>query len=539
MVVVKNTKNVVEPPPKKTPFAFSIPILIAAVTIGLYVLAFPPFQLPQLAYFFGVPFLIWVNRTNSCRAIRLVIIAIPSFSWFILLFWLRHVTWGGLIALSALMAAFHIPWYLVAAKVFHDLHTTHYRLLKLCGLAALWVCLEWARGFVHTGLGFPWLTLAVTQWTWTPILQIASLTGAYGISFILILFNVTLASYFIGLIHRVKKTPLAENTRYDPFAAIFALTIAFLIFVKNLPQKSQEEFLFKAAIVQPNIPGTLKWDPNRFQENLSVLKTETLKFINQSIDVIIWPETALPLPIKGDDGMLVWTESLVNQVNKPLWLGSLAQDNDLWYNSLLVVLPESGLQDGFYSKRKRVLLGEYVPLRKWLPFINKFIPVEWDIAAGQSSELLDVHIHNLSLKMGGLVCFEDIFPELSRTSVRDGADFFLIVTNNAWYGEEWGAYQHAAHCVLRAIETRRLFIRCGNAGWSGWIDEWGIIRQVAEKNNTIYFRGSSVFEVFRNKQWIHYLSPYVHFGNWFVCVCFALVILLFIVHRKNENKGSV
>jgi len=538
--VEKNIKNVVEPVSKKNLSAFVIPILIAAITIGLYVLAFPPFKLPEFAYFFSVPFLIWVNRANRFRGIIIsVIIAITFFSWFILLFWLRHVTWGGLIALSALMAAFHIPWYLVAAKVFRNLHTTHYRLLKLCGLAGLWVSLEWTRGFIHTGLGFPWLTLGITQWTRPIILQIASLMGAYGVSFILIFFNLTLASYLIGLIHRIKKTPSINNTKYDLFAAILSLVFVFLFFVKNLPQKNQEEFLFKAAIIQPNIPGTLKWDANRFKENLSILKTETLKFTNQPIDVIIWPETALPVPIKGDDGMQVWTESLVNQVNKLLWLGSLAQVNHLWYNSLLIVLPQSGLQDEFYSKRKRVLFGEYVPLRNWFPFVNKFIPVDWDIAAGQGSHLLDVRIHDLSLKMGGLVCFEDIFPELSRASVRDGADFFLVVTNNAWYGEEWCAYQHAAHSILRAVETRRPFIRCGNAGWSGWIDEWGVIRQVTEQNNTIYFRGTDTFEVFRNKQWIHYLSPYVRYGDWFVYICFGLVLLSFIMHKKNEIKGSV
>lgn len=535
--VVKNIRNAVELLLKKSLHTFVIPICIVILSILLYVLAFPPFKFGVLGFFFTIPFLIWADATKCRKSIWVAAIAIPYFSWFILLFWLRHVTWGGLIALAAIMTFFHTLWYLVAAKVFSKLHTIaiHYRVIQLCGLAALWTLLEWARGFIYTGLGFPWLTLATTQWNHPKLLQIASVTGAYGVSFFLIFFNVTIASIFLGFIHYKKKN-FSSSVRYNILALLVAVAIVFLSFIKSLPQRTQEELLFKAAVIQPNIPGILKWEPGRFQKNLSVLKEETLKFAQKPVDVVIWPETALPAPIKGDEGMQAWTEFLVDEVHKPLWLGSLTKEKSEWYNSLAVVLPESGLENEIYSKRKRVLFGEYVPCRNWFPFLNKFIPVEWDIAAGEGTRLLKVRIHDSTLKMGGLVCFEDIFPELTRASVREGADFLLVVTNNAWYGEEWGAYQHAVHSILRAVESRRPFVRCGNAGWSGWIDEWGTIRQVAEKDATIYFRGSEIFEVFRNRYWANRLSFYTRYGDWFIGLCCMVIIFAFVSYKKNENK---
>ena len=94
------------------------------------------------------------------------------------------------------------------------------------------------------------------------------------------------------------------------------------------------------------------------------------------------------------------------------------------------------------------------------------------------------------MPVGVLICYEDIFPALARENTLAGADVLAVLTNNAWYGEGGAAYQHAAHSVLRAVENRRPVVRCGNGGWSGWIDEYGNIRDtLRDENGTIYFRG--------------------------------------------------
>ena len=125
-----------------------------------------------------------------------------------------------------------------------------------------------------------------------------------------------------------------------------------------------------------------------------------------------------------------------------------------------------------------------------------------------------------------LVADEDLFPQLAVDEVRSGADALVVVTNDAWYGEGAAAYQHAASSVLRAVETRRPVLRCGNAGWSGWIDEFGNIRRVAtDESGSIYFRGTRLARVTRDQRWVGRNSFYVEHGDWFVLACACLAAL--------------
>ncbi len=110
------------------------------------------------------------------------------------------------------------------------------------------------------------------------------------------------------------------------------------------------------------------------------------------------------------------------------------------------------------------------------------------------------------------------------TSVLAGADVLAVLTNNGWFGEGGAAYQHAAHSVLRAVETRRPVVRCGNGGWSGWIDEYGRIRAVLTNDeDSIYFRGIRAVNLSRDRRWVGRESFYVAHGDWFLIVCFVLL----------------
>jgi len=124
-----------------------------------------------------------------------------------------------------------------------------------------------------------------------------------------------------------------------------------------------------------------------------------------------------------------------------------------------------------------------------------------------------------------LICYEDIFSNLARESAVSGAEVLAVLTNDAWYGEGGAAYQHAAHSVLRAVETRRPVVRCGNGGWSGWIDEYGNIR-VTVKNgaDSVYFRGSDTLNITRDVQWRDRQSFYALHGDWFLLVCVGLTV---------------
>jgi apolipoprotein N-acyltransferase len=184
------------------------------------------------------------------------------------------------------------------------------------------------------------------------------------------------------------------------------------------------------------------------------------------------------------------------------------------------------VQTAYYSKRRLVQFGEYIPLRPLFGWIGKFVPIGDDFAPGDDSSPLVVTLGRGAAALGVLICYEDLFPALARSEVRYGADALVVVTNDAWYGEGAAAYQHAAHSVLRAVETRRPVLRCGNAGWSGWIDEFGSVRKVvADADGSVYFRGVQYADVTRDHRWVGRSSYYVEHGDWFVAACAGLALL--------------
>ena len=159
---------------------------------------------------------------------------------------------------------------------------------------------------------------------------------------------------------------------------------------------------------------------------------------------------------------------------------------------------------------------------------EKVVPIGGDFQPGESAAPLAVPAGREEAQAGVLICFEDIFPGLARDSVLAGADFLAVLTNNGWFGEGGAAQQHAAHSVLRAVETRRPVLRCGNGGWSGWIDEYGQIRHaVKDEAGSIYFRGFQTFNVTRDQRWAGRASAYTRHGDWFLAVCAGLAVLAF------------
>jgi apolipoprotein N-acyltransferase len=235
--------------------------------------------------------------------------------------------------------------------------------------------------------------------------------------------------------------------------------------------------------------------------------------------------------VRGDPRTRAWIESLAARAKVPLVLGSIAIEHpgradEAWYNGVFVVTPDLGEQTAYYAKRHLVPFGEYIPLRPVLGWLRKVVPIGDDFTPGRSAAPLLVPVRHESLAAGPLICFEDIFPALARADVRDGADFLVVATNSAWYGESGAAYQHAAHSVLRAVETRRPVLRCGNSGWTGWIDEFGVVRGVLTgAQGSIYTRGVKTLAVRRDARWIGRQSFYVQHGDWFVAVCAGLAAL--------------
>jgi apolipoprotein N-acyltransferase len=243
-----------------------------------------------------------------------------------------------------------------------------------------------------------------------------------------------------------------------------------------------------------------------------------------------------------------FVESLAARTKAPMLVGSIAiedrgQAGERWFNGAFVIDPVSGLQESYYAKRHLVPFGEYVPLRPIFGWLSKFVPIGDDFQRGSDAAPLIVGLREGPAVVGPLICYEDIYPGLARSSARSGAELLCVLTNNAWYGEGGAAYQHAAHSVLRAVETRRPLLRCGNGGWSGWIDEFGNIRTtLRDENDSVYFRGGGTVNVTRDLRWHDRLSFYTQHGDWFVMLSACLVILAYylvlIMHPPRPKPGE-
>ncbi|MEY4938773.1 MAG: hypothetical protein RIQ93_508 [Verrucomicrobiota bacterium] len=221
-------------------------------------------------------------------------------------------------------------------------------------------------------------------------------------------------------------------------------------------------------------------------------------------------------------------ESLARRAGVPLLIGSIAVENagkpdESWFNGAFVVTPDGGLQADYYAKRQLVPFGEFVPLRPVLGWLSKFVPIGGDFSRGADSAPALIPLRGEGVVVGPLICYEDIYPQLARSSALATSSILVVLTNNGWFGEGGAAFQHAAHSVLRAVETRRPLLRCGNGGWSGWIDEYGSVRAtLTNKDGRIYFRGQQTLEVKRDSRWIGQYTFYTEYGDWFVLVCAVL-----------------
>ena len=503
---------------------------VFVLTVLLAVVSFPPFHTPEFAYAMLIPGIFWAYNKPRLKLFVGTMFAAQAVAWTLILGWLHHVTWGGLLLLGPVIGGWIGTWYLAAWWTMPRMvgRPTFVRLIALVGLAGAWVLIEWSRTWLLGG--FPWLPLAASQWERASILQIAAFTGAYGVSFVLVAMNLGFAAMAHSLF--IERQSGWNLRRPEFMFSLFLLMVCVSVQVQEMFNRQRFTApLGRFAFVQPYIPQDLKWDPAQVQAIMDVLETTTLKAGETRPDLILWPEASSPLAVRGREDAAAFVSSLAARAHTPLLLGSIAIEQpgtaqERWYNAALLVTPIGGVQKDYYAKRHLVPFGEYIPLRPVFGWLTKFVPIGDDFMRGPGPAPMVMPLRENPAVFGPLICYEDIFPDLARESVRAGAEVLAVLTNSAWYGEGGASYQHAAHAVLRAVETRRPVLRCGNGGWSGWIDEFGGVRSVVtNEQGSIYFRGTRTATVTRDRRWIGRESVYVQYGDWFVLVSFGAVLV--------------
>jgi len=384
----------------------------------------------------------------------------------------------------------------------------------------LWVLLEYGKAHLLTG--FPWGSLAYSQYLNLPMVQIGDLTGTYGVSFSLVFVNAVLCdviakkeSRFVVLTELVAGS-LLLSAAYSYGVYRLADTGAR---IRNTPAKP-------VAVVQGNIDQSIKWDP-RFQEETIRTYTELSgKAALGSPDLIVWPETATPFFFQQIDAQHGEVVAVAKGAKAFLIFGSISYrriDNRTHYQNSAYLISPQGEVIGRYDKVHLVPYGEYVPLRRFFPFIEKLAVGVGDFLPGEGFEPISMD----GERAGILICYEAIFPEISRAYRERGASFLVNLTNDAWFGRSSAPYQHLAITAFRAVENRLFILRAANTGISAVIAPTGEILSRTELFETTVLEG--LFHVMEGRTF------YSRFGDLFVYLCMAFFVMIVIITRRRES----
>jgi apolipoprotein N-acyltransferase len=405
--------------------------------------------------------------------------------------------------------------------------------------AALWVALEMTVARLFTG--FPWNLLGVSQYQILPLVQIASATGVYGVSFLIVWFSVSLASGVAILFRQ----PTVRFAWLKEVVIPLLVVIATVVFGLNkIVQSGQPMSELKVTLVQPSIPQTLIWDPKEDTTRFKRLVALSERALADQPDLLIWPEAATP-SLFGDREFYPVITNLVRTHRTWLLLGaddaelsarSASQMETNFYNSSFLLNP-MGEVVANYRKRQLVIFGEYVPLVRWLPFMKHLTPIGSGFTSGDRA--VPFKMTTPRATMAVLICFEDTFPHLARKYVQDDTDFLVNLTNNGWFGDSAAQWQHAATAVFRAVENGVPLVRCTNNGLTCWVDEYGHLRQIfGLESKNVYGEGFMIAK-------IPLLAPgekrartfYNRYGDWFGWGCIGLsVSALALRFRAKKSK---
>jgi apolipoprotein N-acyltransferase len=441
-------------------------ILASAV---LLILSFPNFNLSYLVFIGFVPLFFAIE--DKPPKIAFVISYISGFIFYMgVLYWLYHVTVIGLVILCLYLALY-----------FGILGLCCYQLkaysLKLIAVPLIWSFLEYLQSHLFTGFG--WALLGYSQYRNIPLIQIADFSGVYGVSFVIMMVNY--------VIYRALKKSFREM-----IIAAIVVTIVIGYGIARLNNSRGLEKDIRISVIQGNIPQELKWDPDAAEMIIKKYTSLTKKASLGKPDLIVWPETSFPGFFESDEELRIPILRLAKEIKIPILLGANSEDDSVYFNSAILI-SRLGNPVARYDKIHLVPFGEYVPFSHKFPVLHKLVLGELgEFTPGKDFKVFKLTAYSLKLTadFGVLICFEDIFPELSRRFVKNGARFLIVITNDAWYGRSGAAYQHAACSVFRAIENRVPVVRCANTGYSCFIDSKGrIYDSVEEKDTRLFITG--------------------------------------------------
>jgi apolipoprotein N-acyltransferase len=483
---------------------------LACLTAGLLLLCYEPAGWSFLVWVALVPLLACINTADKLR--RGVFESfICGYVFFVVgLLWLRHVTWAGLFILSIIMAAYFALFALMLMMV-----PKERPMLRIIAAPVIWTAVEWLRAWLFSG--FPWFQLGHSQHANVTLIQIADITGVYGVTFLIVAFNAVLCAAFL----KFRKEANWGGLKNKALAAAFGVCVVLLggVIVYGLVLSYAYEKTHphgpRIAVVQGNIPQSAKeqliglrawYDKHVLLSFAAMGDREAIKdaknrFPNCAIDLDIPADGKYP-----DVDMLVWAETMFPPMSpdaskdvealqgtakmlgaRTMLAGMLTDERTDaggdCYNSAYF-LDSSGKVLGRYDKMHLVIVSEYVPGKGGDGIIGKiarkFSNLEeiGRLTPGRNATVFEMPAAEKTggnadtcerEKFASLICFEILFPELARDATRNGADFIVTISNDAWFKDSAELEQITGIAVFRAVENRRTVIRATNSGISAFI----------------------------------------------------------------------
>lgn len=395
----------------------------------------------------------------------------------------------------------------------------------------LWVAFEYLHA--STEIGFPWLTIGNTQSYDQMLIQIVSFTGVYGLSFWLLWLNVLAFLLYDGLLAR-RWRPISRES-FAMLGAIALLYVVPKLYGAAVLRNNQDRVrrAVSVGVVQPDIDPFEKWEGNAAKQ-LATLQSLTASMAAKPVDLALWPETAVPFYVLSPLNRPTF-ESIRAQVDslrinlltgipdirsypngEPYPRSSkVSRDGtryDTFNGSMLLQPHDPDIQR--YAKIILVPFAERVPFSETLSFLNA---MQWNFGLGGWGIGTDTTVFHLrtagdgTVRFSNMICYESMYPSLVAAFVRKGASFLTVITNDSWWGNTSGAYQHERAAVLRAVENRRWIVQCANGGISCVVDPFGSI--VA--STSMYERTTRIWTI----EPLEEITPYTRLGDWFAELC--------------------
>jgi apolipoprotein N-acyltransferase len=514
-------------------------ILLAALSGLLLTASFPKIGLDWLVWVALVPLFAAIANLSVKKSFRIGFIA-GLIHYFSLLYWIVPVmrTYGYLpltlsIAILFLFAAVLALFTAVFCMAVAAIGRSPARCLIT--IPFIWVALEYIRTYIFTG--FPWALLGHSPYLRLQLIQIADLFGAYGVSFLIVLGN---TAFFLALTLITRQT--WQNTPVSkrlPAVAVIFFVLGFLFTwiygtwrIKTTDHLIAASPSARIAVIQGNVDQAVKWDP-AFQA--ATIKTHirlSLSAKTENPDLIVWPESATPFYLFYSKEPTQKVLDGIQKIDTDFLIGSPSftgkEGNIAYYNSAYLISPRAKTIVK-YDKAHLVPYGEYVPFKKWLPFLGKLVAQVGDFSPGKAGKTIPWQQGALGIQ----ICYEIIFPGLSRAMVKNDAVLLINITNDAWFGTTSGPYQHFSMTVLRAVENRRALARAANTGISGFIDPAGRILTA-----TPLLQEAAVT---RTLPLIRKKTFYTRFGDLFAMACLAGTIFGILLEfgkyaSKKKNR---